>query len=173
MDIDNLTKLSIGRLKRFCQKNKCTEGIVSWGESKIQFKFNIVARIMELSYCYNGEPVNLHYQLSIVRTNLGKGVQCFAHCPVTHKKCRKLYLYGKTFVGRCAFPHTYSACNRSHKTRDFEKIFSLIKIEFKNRKEYYRGHITPFGLKAEKALANYRELDENTNPFNVTKKHKN
>jgi len=55
---------------------------------------------LELDYKLDGKPINYKVDLVNVPSNIGKGVVWFFVCPMTGKKCRKLYLVDTYFTSR-------------------------------------------------------------------------
>ncbi len=103
---------------------------------------------LELDYKLDGKPINYKVQLLKVPSNIGKGVVWFFICPVTGKRCRKLYLVHTYFLHREAFrgcfyeKQTYSHKNRIL-NRSLEHLFGTDKvyeqIYSKHFKKQYAG----------------------------------
>lgn len=75
-------------------------------------------------------------------------------CPYSQTLCIKLYTDGRTLSGRRGFEHIYRKQTYSKNFRVFIKLLEISKApeEGKNRKERYRGELTPYGKKMEKHL---------------------
>lgn len=162
MNIDDRISVSIGELIKFSKREGLTSGNVKWSSgSSISFRIDFVREEMVLSYTFQNEE-SVEERILLVRkpTNLNIGVQWYAVCPSTGKKCRKLFLYGGWFVSRYAIPETYSTCNRSRKQRITDQMFSILVMDenAKYRKEYYNGKLTPYGRKCCASIDNFRRL---------------
>ena len=90
------------------------------------------------------------------RSNLGLNPVRYLVCPYTKRRCRKLFTDWQAFASRWAFPHTYSQRNYSHRWRREKKLLDVIDFlesdKSKNRKERYRGRLTPFGRKIKRMV---------------------
>ena len=163
MDINDRLSVSIGELARFTRKNGNKAGNVKWSSgASIGFNFDTENGLLVLEYTYQKtQAVEERIRLVRTATNLKKGLQHYALCPITGKQCRKLYLYGGRFISRYAIPENYTSNNRSKKQRDFEKAFSFILLSEKSkyRKEYYKGKLTPFGKKCQKKIFDYMQVN--------------
>lgn len=163
MNVNERQTISIGELVRFCKRKGYKAGNVKWPSgANIDFAFDFINCLLVLSYIFQQtESVEERIRLVRIETNLKKGFQWYAICPTTGKKCRKLYLYGGRFVSRNAIPENYSTCNRSRKQRLFDKEFSILMLadKAKYRKEYYKGTLTPYGKKCEKAREGFRQVN--------------
>ena len=180
MNINERLSVPVSELTSLAKGKGQSAGSVKWSNgASISFTYNADKSLLVLKYTYQ-QTESIEEPINVVRmaTNLHKGLQCFALCPITGKKCRKLYLYGGLFVSRHAIPENYASSNQSKRQRNLEKQFSFILLADKSkyRKEYYNGNITPFGKKCEKAvegfLSAYSEFQSAT-PFNNLKKHNN
>jgi len=157
--IDEAKSLSISEIKKWgLFGNIGQSSLISWYKNKIKtgtidIKSGFdVGLYLELSYTYD-DSINVKYRVDIVyqRSNLNNGLIPYFLCPISRKKCRKLYLLGKYFVYREAYKNSLYQCQiDSKKVRDFVKVVkpyytaddirSL--IHSKNFKQYYNGTIT-------------------------------
>jgi hypothetical protein len=96
---------------------------------------------------YQNQERNSRISLLREPSNLGISEVYYFLCPVTGRKCRKLYTDGMTIASRWSFEHTYSDRNKTHKVRDLERLLRWCDDEptDKNRKKRYRGKLTPYG----------------------------
>lgn len=79
---------------------------------------------IELEYIYNNRIIKYQIQLGLVPSNLGKGQIIFFICPVTSKRCSKLYLHQGYFLSRFAISsHYYQQQLLSKRARNF-KLFT-------------------------------------------------
>lgn len=109
-----------------------------------------------------GQQKERHIAIETAQSNLGLNPVRYFVCPHTHKRCRKLYTDWRDFYSRYAFPHTYSQRNYSHRWREDVKVIDYMRFvekDFKGRKEYYRGKLTPFGRKV-RSMAGGETLEE-------------
>lgn len=108
-------------LKPWTQKN----GEITWQKwDHVTAKVSIAVNMEEtsgtliLKYSCNNEPLKYEVRLTSVPSNLGNGLIWYFICPITNKRCRKLYLIGKYFFHREAFTGCmYESQARSQKDR--------------------------------------------------------
>lgn len=102
---------------------------------------------------YDGQRREERINLEAAPSNLGLNPVRYFVCPYANRRCRKLYTDWRVFLSRWAFPHTYSQRNYSKNWRETYRFLWLMKevdeaeTAYKYRKEYYRGRVTPFGVK--------------------------
>lgn len=175
---DDCKTISMSSLKKwgYIKPGEWKSGEITW--SRIGVKTGCIGFTtdmfsenphLELKYLSNDIPVN--YQVSIVSvpSNLGKGVVWYFLCPVTRKRCRKLYLVGGKFLHREAFrgcfyeKQTYSRNNRGL-CKKFEIIFGSDKayeqIYGKYFKQQYAGKPTKKFLKLWKDIKKAESISE-------------
>lgn len=176
MNYTELLSFSVGTITRIAQ-GKATKGSLKWNTGgNITFYYLPAKAELVLSYVLNKTtPITQHIKLTAIPSNLHNGNTFFFICPITQKKCRKLYLYGNRFVSRFAIPQLYEKCNRSRKWRLFEKLMLLENLNTRYRKKFYKDKITPFGRKYFKCMETqemaYSHFLNTT--FNKTRKHNN
>lgn len=104
-----------------------------------------------LDYTFNGEPRKYRVGLVCVPSNLGKGEIWYFLCPITGKRCRKLYSVGGWFGHREAFGGCmYESQTTGRRWREIEKTYGPIfklgrlykELFRKHRKTSYRGKPT-------------------------------
>lgn len=109
---DEVKTLSISFLKKhgYLNPSQQQSGTVSWsiqgrttGSISILVSISPNATFLELDYICNGNPVRYRVDLTSIPSNLGKGHLWFFVCPITHKRCLKLYLVETYFYHREAF----------------------------------------------------------------------
>ena len=135
---DEVLTLSITDLKKFghLRYKYIKNGTVTWGVNKeetssISIKIDSISDVpyIELSYNHNGNPKNYKISLVSIPSNLGIGKIYYFRCPVTKKRCRKLYLVNGYFLHRNAFKGMYKKQTESKSWRktakQFEKYFGL------------------------------------------------
>ena len=176
IEIDRLTRFTIGNLKSIFQKAKEAKRQIAAlpeekrrkftpqlleeilrGEATIQgIKYTIIAetdpdfQIIAFRFmcCYDGKNRIQRAALQYEPSNLGLNPIPYFVCPYTGRRCRNIYTDGKVFISRWGFNHTYSQRNRSKKWRELDKILRSTKEpERKYRKTHYRNKITPYGKK--------------------------
>jgi hypothetical protein len=155
---DSLKILTISFLKsrNYLEPNSYKGGNVIWTrngqpDGNIDIKVNTVEEspYLELDYRVNGTPINYRVNLVTSPSNLGRGVIWFFVCPVTGKRCRKLYLAGNHFYHRTAYRGMYEKQAQSKKYRNLEKVFGSFEVDNlykqlykKNFKKTYAGKPT-------------------------------
>lgn len=132
------------------------------GRDMLSFSISEGAKDMLLSYSYDGKVYSYSIPLVEVPSNLGKEQGCFFFkCPKSSHLCRKLYLYKGYFVSRKYIPGAVYDCQARGKEKDdYLRLFGsgFFSIDFTNRKEYYRGKLTPWGRKMNKAYNRYEQI---------------
>lgn len=155
--------LSIYDLKKlnYLRPGYFTSGVINWvesntGEKRGSISIQVTARLPNpfilLSYTYNNDkPIDYRVGLVSIPSNLGKGLVWYFVCPVTGKRCRKLYLVGAKFLHRKAFTGCYYEKQTfSHIARSQIKLFDKYagvdkayeKIYSKHFRRQYKGRIT-------------------------------
>jgi len=158
--------INISLLKKwgYLKPGEWKSGNINWfqGDIKtgwISFSVNMlnINPYLELTYKYNGTPVNYSLQIVSIPSNIGRGSIFYLVCPVTGKRCRKLYGIGERFLHRSAFrgcyyeKQTYSKRNRDlfrsfEMLNDTDKAYDM--IHSKHFKKYYAGKPTKRYFKA-------------------------
>jgi len=104
---DDLKTISIQFLTKhgYLKPNQWQNGTLNWSRNgnptgSISIKVCTMPEypFIELEYKYNENPMNYKIQLVCAPSNLGKGVVWFFVCPLTGKRCRKLYLANSFFI---------------------------------------------------------------------------
>lgn len=122
---------------------------------------------IELSYKYEGETRRYKVHFEKVPSNLKRGEVWYFICPLTKKRCRKLYSINGYFLHREAFKGCmYEVQTRSRKVRQLIGAFEIFsKMEIleenilkKHAKKTYAGKPTK---KYQKLLDHIEQLDEN------------
>lgn len=157
---DECNTVSISFLKQhqYLTPGTYKSGCINWsinGKSRgsISIAVNTFADqpYLELNYKIHDKPINYKVNLITVTSNIGKGVVWFFICPVTGKRCRKLYLVGTYFLHREAFTGCmYDKQKQSKKWRNFDALFGSLftvddayeKIDSKYFKTHYAGKPT-------------------------------
>lgn len=166
--IENYLRLTVRDCKRlgFLTPNGDKRGVVSWTQGKdviasISLRTNLAGTVpyAALNYSYKGNPVNTEITLRFHASNLnGETGYYYFVCPVTGLSCRNLYLVDGRFVSRLAFRPLYrkQAETRIPKSNgSLAALRALTEYEelrtAKYRRLTYRGKLTPYGRKVEKA----------------------
>ena len=127
---DEVLTLSITDLKKlgYHRDKYIKNGTVTWGineevTSSISIKIDSISDVpyIELSYNHNGNPKNYKISLVSIPSNLGIGKIHYFRCPVTKKRCRKLYLVNGYFLHREAFKGMYKKQTDSKSWRKMRK----------------------------------------------------
>ena len=112
---------------------------------------DMIKKFVKLDYKINGESINYRIELVSVPSNLGKGSVFYFVCPVTRRRCRKLYLIGKYFLSRFAFPSAlYTKQTQAKSWRHLSRAFDVLnlrdeRIDFiakRYAKTWYKGKPT-------------------------------
>ena len=160
MIIDNLRRFTIADLIRlgYFVPDGVVSGVLTGGEgdnkSSIRVTMDNNRMVLSLNYVVNREK-QMNYNVTVIEraANLGKGVVRFFLCPITHKPCRKLYLYGDRFISRRAMR---GAMYRSQVKSKLDRVMpsgwaSDDFIPYKRYgKMYYRGRLTPYGKRIKR-----------------------
>jgi len=128
---DEVKTVSISFLTkhRYLKPNQLQSGTITWssngnktGSISIQVNTQSEQPYIELDYKCNEAPINYRVQLVSTPSNLGKGVVWYFVCPLTGKRCRKLYLADTYFYHRSAFRGCmYEKQTQSKKYRQLDK----------------------------------------------------
>ncbi len=152
-------QIPISKLKGWGYLNpeQVKSGTLNWsrngtpaGSISIQVNTRSEQPYIELDYKYRDEPRNYKVYLTSTPSNLKKGVVWYFVCPVTKKRCRKLYSIGGYFLHREAFNGCmYETQTHSKKYRQLDKLMAILEIENlyselykKNFKKTYAGKPT-------------------------------
>lgn len=129
---DEMRSFSMSTLKRLSLfvPDEYRSGQLIWsrrGEqvASINLSTNPEQKVISLWYQSNGEPVSYQIRLEALPSNLGTGKIWYFVCPVTGKRCQKLFA-GKYFLHREAYPHAmYESQTYSRYGRYLDKIFKI------------------------------------------------
>lgn len=152
----------------YLTEGKQVSGTLSWsrfGEAESSIGISVYnapnLRFAELSYQHNGSPKRYRVNLTSVPSNLGKGRIWYFVCPVTQKRCKRLYLCRGYFYHREAFSgcfyekQTYSRNTRSL-CKQYESCFGVEqayeKIYRKHFKKHYKGKPTKQYIKLSDSI---------------------
>ena len=158
--MENLKRFTIADLKKlgYFVPDGVVSGVLRWGsgdnQSSIRATMDNARMVLSLKYMVNNEKI-MQYDVAIIEraANLGKGVVRFFLCPITHKPCRKLYLYGDRFISLRAMR---GAMYRSQIKSKLDRVMpsgwaSDDFIPYKRYgKMYYRGRLTPYGKRIKR-----------------------
>jgi len=151
--IEDVKTISLTKFKEWNYLTNGTKsGVISWSRNGIVHStisilvvFNDFERYVILDYKCNGSPFNLKVRLISIPSNLGKGEIMYFICPLTGKKCRKLYLNNSYFAHREAFNGLfYQNQIESKKNRFlfkiFEKVYLSDEVYEQRYKKYFKTH---------------------------------
>lgn len=157
---EDLLKLDISKLKscNYLSGKKISSGEITWRVrgnkiGAVNFELNTLSKepFMKLDFTFNGVIGQNFIRLVQIESNLGKGLIWYFLCPVTGKKCRKLYHLNGNFAHREAHASCmYESQTFSKKNRDLLQVLIpkhkesdlLDKLNKKYFKKYYRGKPT-------------------------------
>ena len=173
---DEAKTIEASNLKKwgYLKKGGFKSGVITWKRhGEIVSSINIVVSyieypILRLSYQYGDEPIHYEIKLESIPSNLGVGQIWYFVCPVTGKRCRKLYCIGKYFLHREAFPNAYyekQTYSSNYRSMDIafryyhmmDKIYS--EIYSKYFKKTYNGKPTKRYTKLLEQLDESREKE--------------
>lgn len=152
---DEVRQISISNLKRlgYLRLNTSVRGPYSWtrgGKQSgcIDVIVNLPESYVQLDYVVNGsEQISYRVRLESLPKHFG-GCEWYFICPITGKRCRKLYGIGKYFLSRFAYPSAmYSDQTKSKRYRNFSKAFGCLDLQrnFLNKRyarTMYKGKLT-------------------------------
>jgi hypothetical protein len=104
-----------------------------------------------LDYTKSEQHFKYSIDLERVQSNLGKGTIFYFICPLTKKRCRKLYLIGDHFAHRTAYQNIYyEKQTYSKRSRDLDRFYTTfhasekaqLEIDSKHFKKFYKGQPT-------------------------------
>ncbi len=173
---DDMIQLSTTKLKEFGYFDSIgvCSGNLTWSKNdnylaKISFVLNTdVNPYIELTYEYQGESRSYKIGLVFLKSNLGKGKIWFFYCPVTKKRCRKLYLAKGYFLHRKAFVGVvYESQTKSKSHKELDRIFGshydidelYMELYQKNFKKFYNGVPTKRYLKIMSEIKRAESID--------------
>lgn len=157
---DEVKTVSISFLTKhnYLKLNQWQSGTITWssngnktGSISIQVNTQSESPYLLLDYKCNEAPINYRVQLVSAPSNLGKGVVWYFVCPLTGKRCRKLYLADTYFYHRSAFRDCmYEKQTQSKKYRSLDKTLGVYfrsdqlfeQLYKKNFKKTYAGKPT-------------------------------
>lgn len=173
---DELKTVSISFLSKYgyLKPNQWQTGTLSWsrngnqiGSISIAVNTHCQSPYLEVDYLSDKVPINYKVQMIKALSNLGKGFVWYFICPLTGKRCRKLYL-GKThFYHRSAFTgcmyekQTYSKHGRYlDKTLGayFQSETLYKQLNKKHFKKYYAGKPTKKFIKLSQQIRQAEQI---------------
>jgi len=163
-------QLSISKLKGwgYLAPRQIKSGTINWsrdgtqtGSISITVNTRCEQPYIELNYKYKDEPRKYKVYLTSTRSNLDLGEIWYFVCPVTKKRCRKLYLIDGYFLHREAFNGCmYETQTHSKKYRQMDKTLGAYfksdnlysELYKKNFKKTYAGKPTKRYLRIMKQI---------------------
>lgn len=151
---DEAIQINISKIKEwgYLKPGQIKSGSLTWSRDgsitdTVGIKVNTasVSPYLELDYQVSGLRVNYRIQLVSIPSNLGSGHVWYFLCPVTRRRCRKLYSVGPEFLHREAYQDCiYESQRRSHKERELtklnEKLYAEIKAYEQILTKHYKSH---------------------------------
>jgi hypothetical protein len=180
---DECKSISTSFLKKhgFLEEGLIKTGSMTWSRNgnktgSIGFTVNTFSDspYIQLNYTYGEESVSYLVKLVSVPSNLGKGFIIYFLCPLTNKRCRKLYLISGKFLHRKAFrgcfyeKQTYSHRNRNL-SMTFEKFFGSDKAYELLYSKYFKTHYAGKPTKRYLKLMKMISISNQINPRIVEK----
>lgn len=156
---DDALQVSITKLKEFgyLKPDTFSAATLSWsrqGEEFASISITINTQhkqpYLELDYKFNDDPRKYNVALVSKPSNLGKGKVWYFVCPVTKKRCRKLYSVGGYFLHREAHKGCmYKSQTESKFIRKLTQRYSVgwegreyDQLHQKHLKKHYKGKPT-------------------------------
>jgi hypothetical protein len=143
---DEALQLTTTKLKQwgYLNSKEIKSGRIFWNSHRnqtgsISIKVNTINEqpYIEFNYKYRDEPRIYKVGFVSLFSNLGKGVIWYFLCPVTNKRCRKLYLVDGYFLHREAFKGCMYKSQAKTKEKGFFRYFkNQIKLDDLNEKIY-------------------------------------
>jgi hypothetical protein len=158
---DECKTISIGKLMEwdYLKQNIIKSGTITWSRNgekyaSISICVNTLSDrpFIELKYTCNQKPINYKVNFLTTPSNMGRGVIWFFECPITKRRCRKLYMIDTYFLHRTAFKgamyekQTYS----KHARSEFKRWAHLFEVENIYEKIYSRHFRTSYAGKPTK-----------------------
>lgn len=148
----------------FTKGEKCKGVATLRGKLPIFFEYDPTEMLLAVYYSHKGRLCSNIIAVETAETNLGIGVMYWFVCPITWRKCRKLYLYDGSIVSRFGLPGArYRLQNKTANDRVFARVDEYGEPPFrKYGKPYYRGKLTPYGKRLLRYEQRYNDavLDE-------------
>lgn len=163
--LDKANKLEISFLRKhgYLNPNNIKSGVIRWSINGKQVA-GISATActiteppyIELDYSINQTPKRYRVTLFNMPSNLGRGVVWYFICPLTERRCRKLYFVNGIFCHRTAVEGClYESQTLSKSLRDIDKRLRAMlqveticsELEKKYLKKHYGGKPTKIYLK--------------------------
>lgn len=170
IDISNLKKW--GYLKIENQKKSS----ISWSRNgdeiaSISVEVNMHSNLeyIKLNYTFKEKLIGYKISMVSVPSNLEIGKIWYFLCPITKKRCRKLYLVNGLFLHREAFKGMYKKQTEPKKWRKIrmilERHFALDDIYEEIYSKYFRSHYAGKPTRRYLRLIKKIEVLENINSF--------
>lgn len=167
--LDEVMKISISDLKEigYLKAGRIGEGVIRWTNKgdcagSISIKVNMRILTIELDYLWKGEQKKYTIQLDAMPAQYGGRILHFV-CPLTSRRCKKLFLSNGIFAHRYANGRAmYSAqiipkeWRESIKNlqRDYMEDQLRERINKPRSKMHYQGKETKWLTRAKKILKN-------------------
>lgn len=152
--LDETKQISVSYLKSmgFLCRDVKVVSTVNWSRDgepsgSITVEANLSERYVELRYLCDGTPISCRVRLESVKRHFG-GREWYFVCPITERRCKKLYLIDGTFLSRYACPSAmYRSQTYSRSVRTMlAEYFAMDEVEEflskPNSRTRYKGKIT-------------------------------
>lgn len=167
---DEALQMNITKLVKwgFLEQGEIKNGTLNWsrngnptGSISVIVNTRNEQPYIELDYKFRDEPRKYKVFLTSIPSNLNKGLIWYFLCPVTHKRCRKLYSIGGYFLHREAFKGCfYESQIQSKHYRFLDKNYGMYfkfdeiytALHKKHFKKNYAGKPTKRYLKLKKLM---------------------
>ena len=93
------------------------------GSAKLTTLYTTRERWVKLNYFIDGQPRETMIIIETLPSNLGRGVVPYFICPITFKRCRKLYVVRGRFVHRSGLKGMYEKQTYSKRMRAIDALY--------------------------------------------------
>lgn len=150
--LDDVHQVSMSRLREWGYLTGwfAKSGTISWScgdqqTGSIGIYVSVREGYVKFDYQVRGKLVSYRVQLQGVPSNLGKGCVLYFVCPVTGKRCRKLYQIGEKFLSRFAYPDSkYQKQVESKRWKGLSCAISALKDSERKNEFLRKPYSKPF-----------------------------
>lgn len=148
--LDHYSSLTIGFLTPLIKAVQSARKMALMRFYKEGIKYEVYYSVDDSFFTFTWDYQNKHYRQRmgfITEPSHLRGEVRFFVCPVTGRKCLKVYFGRKSVFTRYAVPHVYSYQHLSHNSRIFTNARNPSR---RNGKEKYGGKITRYGRRIDR-----------------------
>lgn len=153
-NLSSALSLTMGSIKEYIKQAKASCSIIKGkctNNAGVLYEWYLYPDgRMQIVYSCGDAHYNYIINIAAQPSNLGLGDCYYFVCPEKGVLCRKLYFYKGMFVSRQAIPKAVYDSQMDKSGGGFKMLLSILDVMQPNRKEYYKGRITPYGKKMQK-----------------------